>query len=205
MKKNYFITFEGAEGSGKSTQIKAAAKFLKSKGYDVVLLREPGGTKVSEAIREILLNKDNSAMCPQTELLLYLAARAQIINEKILPALKKGKIVICDRYEDSTLAYQGYGRGFSIDSILKVSKDLVRGSVVPNLTFLLDIDPAKGMKRGGRHDRMERQSLAFHRKVRNGFLKLAAKNKKRFTVIDSSKPIDDVTQKVTGKLKNVFK
>lgn len=205
MKKNCFITFEGAEGSGKTTQIKAAAKFLKSKGYDVVLLREPGGTQVSEAIREILLNKNNTQMCPQTELLLYLAARAQIVNEKILPALKKGKIIICDRYEDSTLAYQGFGRGFALEAILKVSKDLVRADVVPQLTFLLDIDPAKGMKRGGRHDRMERQSLAFHRKVRNGFLKLAAKNKKRFTVIDSSKPIEQVTDKVIGKLKNVFK
>ena len=111
-RKSYFITFEGPEGSGKSTQIKRIAAYLKRKGRRVLLLREPGGTAVSEAIRSILLNKRYKEMQPETELLLYLAARSQIVREKIQPALKKGWVVICDRYEDSTLSYQGYGRGF---------------------------------------------------------------------------------------------
>ena len=203
MKKGYFITFEGAEGSGKSTQIKKAAAYLKKGGHKVVLLREPGGTRISEAIREIILNKTYGEMKPETELLLYLAARAQITREKIIPALKSGKIVISDRYEDSTLAYQGFGRGFKTASIEAVSRLFVRGSLKPNLTFVLDIDPAKGMKRGGRHDRMERQSLVFHRKVRRGFLTLAKREKKRFTVIDATLSIEEVAGKIRKKLDHV--
>src|SRR5262245_53090800 len=116
-KKGYFVTFEGAEGSGKSTQIRAAAEFIRAAGRDVVLLREPGGTRISEAIREIILNKDLTEMSKETELLLYLAARAQIVREQIQPALQKGKVVICDRFEDSTKAYQGFGRGLSLTAI----------------------------------------------------------------------------------------
>lgn len=198
--KGLFITFEGGEGSGKSTQIKKAAAFLKSSGKKVLLLREPGGTRVSEAIREIILNKDYTEMAPETELLLYLAARAQIVREKILPALKKGMAVICDRFEDSTLAYQGYGRGMSVKAIEQASQLFAKGNLVPDLTILLDIDPKQGMKRGGRHDRMERQSDKFHQKVRAGFLDLARKNKKRFKVIDARLPIEIVATLIEGVL-----
>ncbi len=204
MKKGMFITFEGGEGSGKSTQIKRAVAFIQSTGRDVVVLREPGATRVSEAIRDIILNKEFVEMAPNTELLLYLAARAQIVQEKILPALKAGKVVICDRFEDSTWAYQGYGRGISLKTIDTVSEQIVRGDLQPDLTFLLDIDPVKGMRRGGRHDRMEKQSMAFHQKVRRGFQDIARKNPRRCVMIDASKPLGEVTQKVKEVLERVF-
>ncbi len=199
-KKGFFITFEGTEGSGKSTQIKRAAAYFKKKGRAVLLLREPGGTRVSEAIREIILDKTLKEMTSETELLLYLAARAQVIREKISPALEKGVTVICDRFEDSTLAYQGFGRGFQVQRIESLSRWLVRGNMKPDLTFLLDIDPKLGMKRGGRHDRIERESFKFHRKVRQGFLKLARTNPKRFVVIDALLSRDAIAQKIKERL-----
>ena len=203
MKKGYFITFEGAEGSGKSTQIRNAVAFLKKKGRSVVMLREPGGTRISEAIRAILLDKNLKEMDPVTELFLYLSARAQIVHEKILPALKKGKVVICDRFEDSTRAYQGFGRGLSLAAIEAASK-LVRGSLKPDLTFVLDIDITKGLKRGGRHDRIEREALSFHERVRRGFLSLAKKEPKRMVVLDTSEPVESVSHKVRERLERVF-
>ena len=204
MKKGYFITFEGAEGSGKSTQIRRLAAYLRRKGRKVLLLREPGGTRVSEAIREIILNKFFKEMKPETELLLYLAARAQIVRQKILPALQKGQVVICDRFEDSTAAYQGYGRKISLEAIEKVSKLLVRGNLVPSLTFILDIDPRKGMARGGRHDRIERESFQFHERVRHGFLQIARKNPKRCIVLNGLESRQAVSQKIRKKIDRVF-
>jgi len=203
MKKGYFITFEGAEGSGKSTQIRNAVAFLKKKGRSVVMLREPGGTRISEAIRNILLDKNLKEMAPVTELLLYLAARAQIVREKILPALKAGKVVISDRFEDSTMAYQGFGRKIPLKAIEEASR-LVRGALKPDLTFVLDIDIVKGLARGGRHDRIEREALSFHRRVRKGFLTLAKKESKRMVVLDTSKPAESVGQKVRERLERVF-
>ncbi|MBI3307358.1 MAG: dTMP kinase [Candidatus Omnitrophica bacterium] len=200
MKKGYFITFEGAEGSGKSTQIKRAAAYLRLNGKKVLLLREPGGTRVSEAIREIILNKTFKEMKPETELLLYLAARAQIVREKIEPALEKGYIVICDRFEDSTIAYQGYGRKMSIENIKKVSGLFVRADLQPDLTILLDINPKDGMKRGGRHDRMEYQSWVFHHRVWRGFRTLARQQKKRFIKIDAAKSIEEVSSIIQSQL-----
>ena len=203
MKKGIFVTFEGAEGSGKSTQIRAAAAFLRKKGRSVLMLREPGGTRISEAIREILLDKNLKEMDPVTELLLYFSARAQIVREKILPALRKGKVVICDRFEDSTRAYQGFGRGISLKDIDQVSR-LVRGQLTPDMTFVLDIDIKKGLARGGRHDRIEREVLSFHQRVRRGFLTLAQKEPRRITVLDTSKPVDWVSQKIRERLERVF-
>jgi dTMP kinase len=203
MKKGYFITFEGAEGSGKSTQIRKAVAFLKKKGRSVIMLREPGGTRISEAIRAILLDKDLKEMDPVTELLLYLAARAQIVREKIIPALEKGKVVICDRFEDSTRAYQGFGRGLSLAGIEEASR-LARGTLKPDLTFVLDIDIAKGLARGGRHDRIEREALSFHRRVRQGFLALAKKEPRRMVVLDTSKPMEWVSGIVRERLERVF-
>ncbi len=201
--RGYFITFEGAEGSGKSTQIRNAVAFLKKKHHSIVMLREPGGTRISESIRKILLDKKLKEMAEVTELLLYLAARAQIVREKVLPALKQGKVVICDRFEDSTRAYQGFGRRIPLAAIEKAS-ELVRGSLKPDLTFVLDVDIAQGLKRGGRHDRIEREALSFHRRVRRGFLMLAKKEPKRMVVLDTSKPAAWVSQKVEEKLKRVF-
>ncbi|OQA56676.1 MAG: Thymidylate kinase [Candidatus Omnitrophica bacterium ADurb.Bin277] len=203
MKKGIFITFEGAEGSGKSTQIKNAARFFRRKDRSVVLLREPGGTKVSEAIRAILLDKRNKKLSDATELFLYLAARSQIVREKILPALKKGKVVICDRFEDSTLAYQGYGRKLPFALIRDMNR-VVRGTLKPMLTFVLDVDIRRGLQRGGRYDRIERESFSFHQRVRSGFLKLAEQEPERMTVIDGSRPLPEVSRLVLEKLKSVF-
>ena len=203
MKKGYFITFEGAEGSGKSTQIKRAALFLKQKARSVLLLREPGGTKVSEAIREIILNKKFKEIRPEAELLLYLAARAQMIREKILPALKQGKIVICDRFEDSTLAYQGFGRKISIKEIERLSV-FVRGPLRPQLTFLLDLETREGLKRSGRTDRMERQSLSFHEAVRKGFLTLAKREPKRFVVLNGQESREAIAKKIRERLERTL-
>ena len=146
------------------------------------------------------MNKSFKETAPETELLLYLAARAQIVREKILPALRRGRVVICDRFEDSTLAYQAYGRGFSVAAIEKMSRLFVRGNLKPDLTFLLDIDPREGMKRGGRHDRMERQSLAFHRRVRKGFLKLAKRQPGRFVVLDATRTKDAIARRISEVL-----
>lgn len=203
MKKGFFITFEGAEGSGKSTQIRCAAAFLKKKKIPVVILREPGGTRISEAIRAVLLDKRLKEMAPVTELLLYLAARSQIVREKILPALRKGKVVICDRYEDSTVAYQGFGRGISLAAIRQASR-IVRGDLRPDLTFVLDVDSSQGLRRGGRHDRIEREKLSFHHRVRRGFLEIAQRDRKRVTVLDTSQPLEFVSRKVRERLEHVF-
>jgi len=181
-RKGFFITFEGAEGSGKSTLIHAARRFLQRKGFKVLILREPGGTVISEKIRNILLDRKNSRMTVEAELFLYLAARAQIVREKILPALKQGRIVICDRYHDSTMAYQGYAARLSLKMIESFGK-LAKGTLEPHLTILLDVETKKGLKRGGRIDRMERKSILFHKRVRRGFLLLAKKNQGRIVLV----------------------
>jgi len=188
-KRGSLIVFEGPEGSGKSTLIRRVCRVLKKKGYRVLQLREPGGVKISEAIRNILLNKANTKMSANAELLLYLAARAQLVNEKMEPALRKGIVVVCDRFEASTLAYQGYGREMSVSRIRQVSRWFVRGNLRPGLAFFLDVPVCVGLKRGGRHDRMERLSLLFHERVRRGFLKLAAEKKYPAVVVDTVKPI----------------
>ena len=201
--RGYFITFEGMEGSGKSTQIKRAAGYLRKKGRAVLLLREPGGTRVGEAIRRVILDKKFKEMAPETELLLYFAARAQLVREKILPALKKGKVVISDRFEDSTLAYQGFGRGISLKEIQKIS-GLVRNSLRPDLTFLLDLDVREGLKRAGRGDRIERQSFNFHKKVRRGFLALARKDRRRIIVLNGRASRGAIARKIRERLDRVF-
>lgn len=203
MKKGLLITFEGGEGAGKSTQIQKTAALLKKKGKKVLLLREPGGTKVSEAIREVILSTRHKKLTRETELLLYLAARAQVVREKIQPSLEKGICVLCDRFEDSTLAYQGYGRGLSLNWISKLSL-FVRGKQIPHLTILLDIDPKQGLARGGRHDRMEKESLMFHQRIRKGFLNIAKKNKKRFLVVDSSQNPEQVFAVIEKRIQTII-
>jgi len=198
-----FITFEGGEGAGKSTQIKAAASYFRKKGKKVLVVREPGSTPIGEQIRNILLHPKNKKMAIGTELFLYLAARAQLVKEVIEPALKKGMVVISDRYEDSTIVYQGYAGGFGVDSVSKIAA-AARGKVVPQLTFLLDVSVRSGLKRSGRKDRMEKKSVQFHERIRKGFLALARKNKKRFVIISTEQPKNKVSQQIKKALAHAF-
>ena len=181
--KGKFITFEGSEGCGKSTQSKLLCDYLRSKGRSVVYLREPGGVKISEKIRDILLDHKNSGMSPECEMLLYMAARAQLVNDIIKPALKTGKIVICDRYMDSTVAYQGYGLGMDIGFIKKVGRFATKGAT-PDLTIFLDLPVKKGLKhRELTRDRIERRALNYHRRVREGYLRIVGSEPRRVKAV----------------------
>ena len=182
-----FITFEGSEGCGKSTQSRLLFDYLKAKGKRVIYLREPGATKISEKIRDILLDARNEGIVPETEMLLYMAARAQIVGEVILPALKTGKIVICDRFLDSTLAYQGYGLGMDIDLIKMVGEFTTRG-ITPDLTLFLDLAVKHGLKhRQANLDRIEKRSVNYHQRVRLGYLKLAKQEPQRIKIVKVEK------------------
>lgn len=200
--KGMFISFEGVEGSGKTTQAARAAAHLEEKGLRVVKTEEPGGTSISLSIRKILLSTENAAMDPITELLLYNAARAQHIKELILPALEKGAIVITDRFSDSTLAYQGFGRGIEI-SLIDSLDAIVTKRLRPDLTFLLDTDVAAGLRRNrgmNKNDRLELEDISFHERVREGFLGLARKERERIKVIDSSGPLESVQGEIAKAL-----
>ena len=191
-----FITFEGGEGSGKSTAIRKIVAELEKEGHEIVLTREPGGTPISEEIRNVILDKKNTDMDPRTEALLYAASRRQHIVQKILPALKEGKIVICDRYLDSSLAYQGGARGLGIDNVLNVNLFATEG-LEPDLTLLFDIKPEEGLARiaansGREVNRLDAEKLSFHRAVRSAFLSLAKRFPKRYFIIDASKSPDEV-------------
>lgn len=183
----FFITIEGPEGSGKSTLTKGIIEFLKSKGYEVVYSREPGGTALGEKIRDILLISSNE-MDPMTEVFLFLAARRENVSKNILPALRNGKVVICDRYTDSTLAYQGYGRGLKIKLLRRLNKMATSG-IKPDITLIVDIDPETGFQRisGKSFDRIEKETLDFHKRVREGYLKIAKIASKRVKVLDGTK------------------
>jgi dTMP kinase len=183
LKKGIFITFEGFEGSGKSTQIKLMSDYLKKKRYPVLVLREPGSTRVSESIRRILLDKNNGFIADKTELLFYLAARAQLVEEKIVPALRKGAMVLCDRFQDATVAYQGYGLGLDRELINQLG-NFVTGGLTADLTVLLDIDVREGLRRAGKNkDRIEQRSLDYHLRVRKGYLKIAQGSPRRVKVV----------------------
>lgn len=193
-----FITFEGGEGSGKSSAIAGVKKYLEEKGYDVILTREPGGTKISEQIRNVILDKENTEMDSRTEALLYAASRRQHLVEKIWPSIKQGKIVICDRYLDSSLAYQGHARGLGVEDILKVNEYATEGTF-PNITFLLDITPEQGLNRiqansSREVNRLDLEKMSFHHKVRDGYLALAKRFEDRYVIIDASKPLAEVIQ-----------
>jgi dTMP kinase len=194
-----FITLEGIDFCGKTTQAKKLVSYLRGKGYQVLLVREPGGDKVAERIRGVLLSKANSHMTHLTELFLYEAARSQLTQNTIIPALKQGKAVVCDRYFDSTLAYQGYGRGLDKKIIGKLNHIAALG-LKPDLTLILDV-PVKvsvmrGEKRGKKKDRLEKEKLEFHQRIRKGFLSIARRNPKRIEVVDGTKNIEETWQKV---------
>ncbi|MFA5411182.1 MAG: dTMP kinase [Candidatus Omnitrophota bacterium] len=196
--KGKFITFEGSEGCGKSTQSRLLAQYLKSKGKRVVYLREPGGVKAAEQIRKLLLNPKNK-ISPAAETLLYMAARAELVSEIIKPALAKGKIVISDRFLDSTIAYQGYGLGMDIKTIKAIGKFATLG-IKPDLTILLDLPVKKGLKhRQGKKDRIERRSLAYHQRVREGYLALARREPQRIKIIK----LHDHIQVTQGKIRKL--
>lgn len=193
-----FITIEGPEGSGKTSAMDWVEKQLKEKGYSVLRTREPGGTPISEQIRNVILNKENKAMDYRTEALLYAASRRQHLVEKIWPALKEGKIVFCDRYLDSSLAYQGVARGLGIDEILKVNSYATEDTF-PDLTLLFDIEPKLGLERIAANsnrevNRLDLEKLDFHNKVRNGFLSLAKRYPNRYVIIDASKSKEEVRE-----------
>ncbi len=205
LKRGVFITFEGPEGSGKTTHSGLLREFLRKQGFKVLHTREPGGTLISEKIRKILLDPKNKDMDAACEMLLYMSARAQIVNEKILPALKEGKIVICDRFTDATLAYQGYAGGIDLKVIENIAGIVTKG-LKPDVTFLLDIDARAGLLRAGRaKDRMERKSILYHNKVRNGYLSIARKEPKRVKVLSSTGEIGLTQEIIRRAVLNILK
>ena len=194
-----FIPIEGPEGSGKTTAVDTAVKELEKMGYQIVRTREPGGTPIAEQIRNVILDKNNTAMDQRTEALLYAASRRQHLVEKVWPALKEGKIVICDRYLDSSLAYQGGARGLGIDNILNVNMFATEGTF-PDLTLLFDLSPEVGLARIAANsdrevNRLDLEKMEFHTKVRNTFLELAKRYPERFVVIDASQSREEVAKK----------
>lgn len=187
-----FVSLEGPEGAGKTTQLKLLATFLKEEGIEFVITRDPGGTALGKPIRRILLSTD-SVVSPTAELLLYEADRAQNVSEIIVPALKAGKLVLCDRYIDSTLAYQGYGRKIDFE-LINTLNSIATGGLLPVRTILFDIESSAGLARlhPGGHDRLEREAIEFHQCVRGGYLELAKKSPGRFRVIDASAAMSKV-------------
>ena len=195
MNKGLFITFEGADGCGKTTQMNLLKEYLIQNGYEVVLTREPGAKGLGEQLREILLNYDGE-VADRCESFLFLADRAQNIETIVIPSIKQGKIVLCDRHIDSTVAYQGYGRGLNLDEINSLN-NIATGGIKPDLTYVFDVDVETSAKRvGDEKDRMESAGKEFFNRVRNGYLELAKKEPQRVKVIDSTRSIEEVFQDV---------
>jgi len=199
--RGVFITFEGGEGSGKSTQLQVLARRLQAAGLPVRALREPGGTRAGEAIRELLLDPASAGLDARAELLLYEAARAQLVAEVIEPALSAGEVVLCDRFFDSTTAYQGYARGLPVAEVVALHATATDG-LVPDRTLVFDLDPGVGIERAtrGGTDRLEGEGLHFHERVRQGFLRIAEHEPARVRVIDAAGEIDEVAVRVAAAL-----
>jgi dTMP kinase len=198
-----FITFEGPEGSGKTTQIRRLADRLRSADRDVLLIREPGGTPIGDQIRAVLHDIANTAMVSEAEILLFSASRAQLVGQLIRPALARGTIVLCDRFADSTIAYQGYGRGLDLDALRQIT-EFATGGLAPDLTIYLDIPVEKGLDRKrralalneGEWNRLDQEPVAFHRRVRQGYLTLAADDPDRWVILDACRSIEDVQEEI---------
>ena len=200
-----FITFEGPDGSGKSTVIKEVYLRLVNDGFDIILTREPGGTPIAEKIREIILDNSNKALDARTEALLYAASRRQHLVEKIWPALKEGKIVLCDRFLDSSLAYQGGGRSLGIENVLNINL-FATENTYPDVTLFFDVSPEIGLARVSKDkkrvaDRLDNENENFHDKVYESFKKIITKDPKRFIIIDASKPLNEVIETTYKTLK----
>lgn len=209
-RQGILISFEGPEGSGKTTQIEHLVPKLEKLGHEIIVTREPGGTEIGEEVRHLLIHSSrNSEMCPETELLLFAASRAQLVREVMLPALEDGKIVLCDRYLDSTTVYQGAARQVSADPVSMINEFAI-GEVVPDLTFILDVPAEMSMARV-RHrasdlpDRMERENIDFYRIVREGYLLLAKSLPERFHLLDGTKPEKDVAKGVWSEVNKRLK
>ena len=194
-----FITIEGPDGSGKTTQIRLLAEWLREQGYEVVLTREPGGTGIGDQIRGVLHDPRNTAMDARTEILLYSASRAQHVAQLVRPALAAGRIVISDRYADSTLAYQGYGRGLDL-GMLRTITVFATGGLTPDLTLYLDIAPQQGLQRrrlgGGEWNRLDAETLEFHQRVRAGYLELVRQEPERWVVIEAARSVEEVQAEI---------
>jgi len=189
-----FVAFEGGEGSGKSTQITLLAQRLRAGGREVVTTFEPGGTVVGAAIRQVLLSRDTQGLAPRAEALLFAADRAQHVDTLVRPALRRGAVVLTDRYMDSSIAYQGAGRELSVDEIRKLS-EWATDELLPDLTVLLDVDPVTGLQRAaGETDRLEAEPLQFHNRVRQHFLALAAAEPNRYVVLDAAQPVTEIAE-----------
>jgi dTMP kinase len=203
MKQGRFISFEGIEGCGKTTQIGLLSDYLKRKGISFTITREPGGTAVGEGIRKILLNSETIHLTTASELLLFYASRSQNITEKIIPALQRGEMVVCDRFFDASMAYQGYGRGIPLDFIDKVT-DLVCNGYRPELTILLDITPEIGLTRararnharGNDEGRFEMEDFTFYSRIRDGYLALAKREPQRIRVIEADRSIEEIHREI---------
>lgn len=203
---NLFISFEGPDGSGKTTLTQRLYQAFLDEGRDVLLTREPGGIELSEKIRDIILDPANHTMDKRTEALLYAASRRQHLIEKIVPALEEGKLVLCDRFVDSSLAYQGYARGIGIDEVYKINAFAIE-SYLPDLTFFLDIDPELGLKRIASRqklDRLEQETLAFHQEVYQGYQEVIRRFPERIKLIDASRDEETVFNEVFGLIKEVL-
>lgn len=208
MKKGKFIVFEGGEGSGKSTMIDMIYNWLKENGFNVIKTREPGGISIAEQIREVILNKENIKMDGKTEALLYAAARRQHLVEKVIPALEEGKIVLCDRFLDSSLAYQGYARGLGMDEVYSINKFAI-GDCMPNMSILFDVSPEVGLDRIKKNsdreiNRLDLEKIDFHNKVREGYSLIYDKDSKNRVKINAEGTIDEVFNEVKNIISNML-
>lgn len=199
MKKGFMLVFDGSNGAGKTTVIKGVEKYLTLKGFDVLLTREPGGTPIGEKIREVILDPSTPEMCYMTELMLFGAGRAQHVQEKIIPALAQGKIVISDRFDAATFSFQHFARGIDLETIVKIN-DLALAGFTPDMNIILDLDPREGLKRvisrGEGLDRLEDEKSNFLAKARDGYLKQAEQHPEKFEIIDAAKSKEDVLSDV---------
>ena len=205
--KGKFITFEGPEGGGKTSQLWGIADYLKDQGLEVVVTREPGGTNIGDQVRLILMKLSNTSMHPNTEFLLFQGSRAQHVNELIIPTLEQGGIVLCDRYSDSSLAYQGYGHEMDLEMLKLIINFATRG-LKPDLTLLLDLDPGVGLKRRATQseqwNRLDAYDLAFHERVRQGYLTMATAEPERYRMIDASQTMNNVKNQIRVHLDTYF-
>jgi dTMP kinase len=211
MKLSLFITFEGPDGSGKSTQINLIANQLSRQGYKVLCTREPGGTAIGDQIRQVLHDIKNTEMSARAEILLYSASRAQLVEQVILPHLAEGGVVLCDRYADSTYAYQGYGRQLDFETLRLITGFATQG-LKPDLTIYLDVLVEEGLRRksaanvtgGGEWNRMDQLELAFHQRVRTGYLEMARQEPERWLIVDASAPVDQINQLICRRLEQAL-
>jgi len=207
--RGIFITLEGGEGCGKTTQVELLNAYFNKKGVNFINTREPGGIDISEQIREVILNKDNTAMDSVTEAMLYAASRRQHMVERVIPALKSGLTVVCDRFVDASLVYQGYSRGIGIEAVMKINEPAIEG-YMPDLTIYLDIEPTLGLKRIHSNEnreinRLDLEGIEFHEKVRAGYMLIANQYPERIKTVDASGCIEDVHKKIIEVIEDTLK